>query len=85
MHLTDTVSGLALMDVYGRMVRLFEGQARTQDGQRFVPGMSQQTIAEKVSASRAMVNRVLKDLSDGGYVSVSRESIVLHKALPKRW
>lgn len=84
-HLTDTVSRLALMDVYGRMVLLFEENARLEDGRRVVPGMSQQAIAEKVSASRAMVNRVLKDLSEGGYVSVSRESIVLHKVLPKRW
>jgi CRP/FNR family cyclic AMP-dependent transcriptional regulator len=83
--LTDNVSSLALMDVYGRVARLFNEQARDEGGRRVVPGMSQQAIAERVSASRGMINRILKDLTDGGYIEVSREAIVLLRALPKRW
>jgi hypothetical protein len=32
-----------------------------------------------------MINRILQDLSAGGYVAVSRERIVLHKPLPRHW
>jgi CRP/FNR family cyclic AMP-dependent transcriptional regulator len=47
--------------------------------------LSQQKIADRVGASRSMINRILQDLAAGGYIEVSREQIILHKALPKRW
>lgn len=84
--LTHTVSRLASADVYGRLVGLFELLAIDDDGRRVVPGpLSQQRIAERVGASRAMVNRLLQDLTRGGYIDVTRERIVLLKALPARW
>jgi CRP/FNR family cyclic AMP-dependent transcriptional regulator len=42
-------------------------------------------IAERLGASRTMVDRLLQDLARGGYVEVSREHIVLLKKLPPRW
>jgi CRP/FNR family cyclic AMP-dependent transcriptional regulator len=55
-------------------------------GQRVVPGpLSQARIAERLGASKAMVNRLLKDLSSAGYIEVSRERIVLLRKLPPRW
>ena len=84
--LTHTVGRLASVDVYGRLVGLFDALAVEQGGQRVVPGpMSQARIAERLGASRAMVNRLLHDLARGGYVEVSRERIVLLKRLPPRW
>jgi CRP/FNR family transcriptional regulator, cyclic AMP receptor protein len=51
-----------------------------------VPGIwSQARIAERVGASRAMVNRLMQDLVRGGYIEVSRERIVLLRTLPPRW
>jgi CRP/FNR family transcriptional regulator, cyclic AMP receptor protein len=51
-----------------------------------VPGpLSQARIAERLGASKAMVNRLLKDLAHGGYIEVTRERIVLLKKLPPRW
>ena len=47
--------------------------------------MSQARIAERLGASRAMVNRLLQDLARGGYIEVSRGRIVLLKNLPPRW
>jgi CRP/FNR family cyclic AMP-dependent transcriptional regulator len=74
------------MDVYGRVARLFAELARDEGDQRVVPGpLSQQKIADRVGASRSMINRILQDLSAGGYIEISRERIVLRKALPKRW
>lgn len=85
-QLSRNVQGLVSMDVYGRVVRLFNELARDDGGQRVVPGpLSQQKIADRVGASRSMINRILQDLAAGGYVDVSRERIVLRKPLPRRW
>lgn len=84
--LSRNVQGLATMDVYGRVVRLFDETAVDDGGARVVPGpTSRQRIADKVGASRAMVHRILGDLSEGGYIEVARERIVLRKPLPRRW
>ena len=73
--------------------RFYKGQsfvhgsgARTDKGLRVVPGpLSQQRIADRLGASKAMVNRLLTDLARGGYIEVSRERIVLLKKLPPKW
>ena len=84
--LTRTVGRLASVDVYGRLVGLFDALAIDDKGQRVVPGpLSQQRIAERVGASKAMVNRLLSDLAKGGYIEVSRERIVLLRKLPPKW
>jgi CRP/FNR family cyclic AMP-dependent transcriptional regulator len=84
--LTHTVGRLASVDVYGRLVGLFEALAVDDHGLRVVRGpMSQARIAERLGASKAMVNRLLKDLARGGYIEVSRERIVLLGELPRRW
>lgn len=84
--LTRTVGALASADVYGRLIGLFEALAIDDKGQRVVPGpLTQQRIAERVGASRAMINRLLQDLVRGGYIDISRERIVLLKTLPARW
>ena len=84
--LTRTVGRLASVDVYGRLVGLFDALAIDDKGLRVVPGpLSQQRIAERVGASKAMVNRLLTDLAKGGYIEVSRERIVLLRKLPPKW
>jgi CRP/FNR family cyclic AMP-dependent transcriptional regulator len=85
-QLSRNVQGLVSMDVYGRVARLFNELARDDGSQRVVPGpLSQQKIADRVGASRSMINRILQDLAAGGYIEASRERIVLRKPLPKRW
>jgi CRP/FNR family cyclic AMP-dependent transcriptional regulator len=84
--LAGTVQRLASVDVYGRLVGLFDALAVEENGQRVVPGpLSQARIAERLGASRAMVNRLLQDLARGGYIDVTRERIVLLQRLPPRW
>lgn len=84
--LTRSVGSLGSADVYGRLVGLFDALAVEEGGRRFVPGpLSQQRIAERVGASKAMVNRLLQDLERGGYIEVSRERILLHRKPPARW
>jgi CRP/FNR family cyclic AMP-dependent transcriptional regulator len=84
--LTHTVGRLASVDVYGRLVGLFEALAVEDNGRRVVRGpMSQARIAERLGASRAMVNRLLQDLARGGYIELTGGHIVLLKKLPLRW
>lgn len=67
-------------------VTVRDALAVVEQGLRVVPGpMSQARIAERLGASRAMVNRLLQDLARGGYIEVSRGRIVLLKNLPPRW
>lgn len=84
--LTQTVGRLASVDVYGRLVGLFDTLAVQRGDQRVVPGpLSQARIAERLGASKAMVNRLLQDLARGGYIALSRECIVLLRKLPPKW
>mgnify|MGYP001439565014 CR=1 FL=1 len=84
--LTENVRSLALMDVYGRVARLLLELAVEQDGRLVIAEkLTQQDIASRVGASREMISRILKDLVAGGYVSIERKHITLHRQLPPRW
>jgi CRP/FNR family transcriptional regulator, cyclic AMP receptor protein len=84
--LTENVRGLALMDVYGRVARLLlEEAVPGEGGYAAIVGLSQQAMAERVGASRSMINRVLKDLTAGGYIASTRGRIEIRRGLPKRW
>ena len=83
---TEHVKSLALDDVYGRLTRLLRSLARDEDGVLMIPDrMTQQELADRIGASREMVSRVLKPLTEGGYVAVRKGRLALLKALPARW
>ncbi len=84
--LTENVKSLALMDVYGRVARLLLDLAAKQSGRLVIDGkLTQQDIASRVGASREMISRILKDLTAGGYISIDRKSITIHKTPPRHW
>ena len=73
------ITTLALMDVYGRVAHTLLELAVQSDGKLQVgQKLSQQDIANMVGASREMVNRILKDLSERGYITVESKSITIH-------
>ena len=83
---TESARDLALLDVYGRVRRLFDSIAVERDGTRQIPEkLTHQEIADRVGSSREMISRLLKDLSEGGYSSVSEKLITLRKPLPPNW
>jgi CRP/FNR family cyclic AMP-dependent transcriptional regulator len=84
---TESARSLALIDVYGRLVRLLNQPATPQpDGTRMITErFTHQDMAHRVACSREMVSRILKDLESGGYVHVKERRIVLLKTLPARW
>jgi len=84
--LTQKVLDLALKDVYGRFVKFIDENAIEQGGARVVPErLTQHDIAARIGGSREMVNRIVKDLSAGGYISVDAKQITVHKKLPAHW
>lgn len=84
---TDLVKGLALLDVYGRVAGLLLKLAVKQEDGRLVIAekLTQQDIADRVGASRDMVNRIFKELTAGGYLSIESRQIVLNRRPPARW
>jgi CRP/FNR family cyclic AMP-dependent transcriptional regulator len=84
--LTSDVKSLALMDVYGRVARMLLDLAAERDGTLIIENRpTQQEMANRVGASREMVNKILKDLTEGGYIAVERDRITIARALPSAW
>jgi len=78
------IGTLALMDVYGRVASTLLELAVYNNGVLMVgEKLSQQDLANMVGASREMVNRILKDLSDRGFITVESKSItIINRELP---
>jgi CRP/FNR family cyclic AMP-dependent transcriptional regulator len=85
-RLTEQVKSLALQDVYGRIARVLTELSDACGEERVVRlKLTQQDIAARVGSSREMVNRVMKELTAGGYVSVRDARHVIHRKLPAAW
>lgn len=85
-RMTDQVRSLALQDVYGRMARVLTELSEPAGDERVVrQKLTQKDIAERIGASREMVNRVMKELLVGGYITVRDGHHVIHRKLPTRW
>ncbi len=78
------IGTLALMDVYGRVASTLLELAVYSNGKLMVgEKLSQQDLANMVGASREMVNRILKDLADRGFITVESKSItIINRELP---
>jgi len=84
--LNRSVRNLAMLDVYGRVARTLLDLAVERDGKMVIPEkLTQKEIAARVGASREMINRILRDLTAGGYVTVEHGRITINKAPPARW
>jgi CRP/FNR family cyclic AMP-dependent transcriptional regulator len=78
------IGTLALMDVYGRVASTLLELAVYTNGKLVVgEKLSQQDLANMVGASREMVNRILKDLTDRGFISIEAKAItIINRELP---
>ena len=70
------IASLGLVDVYGRVARLFVESARQVDGQWLVDTGAEE-IALTVAASREMVSRVVKDMRKQGLVRKHKRKTVI--------
>ena len=84
--LTNDVKTLALMDVYGRVARMLLDLAVKREGVLVIQERPKpQEIAARVGASREMVNKILDDLAEGGYIEIKGERLTIARALPRTW
>jgi len=86
-HATAQIKSLGLDDVYERTIDLLNQVATCEAGVRFVPTtLTQQEIANRVGATREMVNHILRELVRGGFLfKENNRRMVLIKELPKHW
>lgn len=67
---TELIKNLAMSSVHKRTVRLLEQLAVAEDGHRVIPKtITQQEIANRVGATREMVNHVVRKLTREGYLA----------------
>ena len=83
--LLESVSDLALLDVYGRVARALLKEAKPEEGKLITPKLTHQEIANMVGSSREMVSKIMKELRFGGYISVDAKRITIENRLPVRW
>jgi CRP/FNR family transcriptional regulator, cyclic AMP receptor protein len=85
-QLTDELKRIASMDVYQRITKLLMDLA-TRQGDTLIVNqrLTQQDLANRICASREMVNRILQDLVAGGYINFDHRQIVIKKKLPEKW
>jgi len=83
-HADRQIGTLALMNISSRVSRTLLELAIMSNGQRVVGApFTQKDLADMIGASREMVNRTLKSLTDQGYIAVQRKSItILNENLP---
>lgn len=85
---TESARNVALIDVYGRLVRLLNQLALDPNaqGERMLgERLTHQAMSQHLACSREMVSRLLRDLETGGYIEVRDRWIWLLKPLPARW
>jgi len=80
------IEGLALLDVYGRVARILNQYAKSQEGKMVIEEkLTHQEIANMIGSSREMVSLILKELSNGGYITIEKKLITINKKLPYSW
>ena len=82
--LLRNVKSLALLDVYGRVARILLESA-TLEGNTLVikEKLSAQDIAYRIGSSREAASRILKDLTQGGYIRKDGAKVTIARALPR--
>ena len=73
----ETITGMALLDVNGRIASLLLHLARDEGGQRITRKLTHATIGQMVGASRETVSRTMRNLVVQGCITVNRREIVL--------
>lgn len=68
------------------MIKILSDAAEKDDACRLLtPKLTQQAISDRVGCSRWMVNRILKELKLGGYLSIDNKHLIINRKLPAHW
>ncbi|SJM92936.1 Crp/Fnr family transcriptional regulator [Crenothrix polyspora] len=81
----NITQNLVFMDVYERLKNfLYDMAIPGFDGKLVTTKpMSQIEIAAHIGSGREIISRILKELVEGGYITIEKKIITLHKKLPK--
>ncbi len=85
-HLTEKVKHMALSNVYERTIQVLQDMA-IKEGEILVINNkpTQQELANMVGSSREMINKIIKELTKGGYVVIKENTLRIEKKLPASW
>ncbi|WP_411728509.1 Crp/Fnr family transcriptional regulator [Methyloglobulus sp.] len=85
-HLTDKVRQMALSNVYERAVKALQEMAVVEGNVSIIHNRpTQQELASMVGASREMINKIMHELTKGGYVVIEDKTLIINKKLPTSW
>jgi CRP/FNR family transcriptional regulator, cyclic AMP receptor protein len=85
-HLTDKVRLMALSNVYERAVKALQAMAVTENNVTVIHNRpTQQELASMVGASREMINKIMHELTKGGYITIADKVMIINKKLPNSW
>ncbi len=86
-HATEVAQNLALMDVYGRLVKLLHDLSVPSENGTLVVStpLTHQEIASRLGCGREMITNVLKGLKRGQYLTVKNKIFTINKKLPQAY
>jgi CRP/FNR family cyclic AMP-dependent transcriptional regulator len=85
-YLTEKVKQMALSNVYERTIKALQGIAEKQDDMLVIRNRpTQQELANMVGSSREMINKIMKELTKGGYIILTDEGMIMKSKLPAAW
>lgn len=85
-YLTEKVKQMALSNVYERTIKVLQEMAEQRDDALVVRNRpTQQELANMVGSSREMINKIMKELTKGGYVVVKDDTLTIKGKLPASW
>jgi CRP/FNR family transcriptional regulator, cyclic AMP receptor protein len=84
---TRKIRSLALDGVYERVIELLEHASQADGELRRIPrNLTQLEIANRIGATREMVNHVLRELVRGGFIlKDAQHRMTIVRKLPKHW
>lgn len=85
-RLTDKVKQLALKNVYERTIEALMEMAVQEDDILVIHNKpTQQELANIVGSSREMINKIMKELTTGGYIVIKDKTFRIVRKLPASW
>jgi CRP/FNR family transcriptional regulator, cyclic AMP receptor protein len=85
-QLTEKVKQMALSNVYERIIIALQEMAEVEGDVRIIHNKpSQEDLAKMIGSSREMVNKVMQELTKGGYVTIHEKNLIINKKLPASW
>ncbi len=85
-RLTDKVKRLALSNVYERTIQTLQEMAIIEGDISIINYRpTQQELANMVGSSREMVNKIMKELTKGGYIVIEGKEMRIERKLPDSW